>query len=233
MPALDVVRFGSDRLRVGPWRGDDRLAYVAPAPDRPPPSQDGVRHCLALLAGQGFRGAVTGALSVGQVRGFLEAGFEVRERLHLLVRGLHSLPAETDGPLRRARRTDRPGVLAVDTLAFPPFWRLDDSGLTDALTATPSTRFRVATPGPAIVGYAVAGRAGIRGYLQRLAVDPAHQGQGIGTALALDGLHWMRRRRCHQALVNTQEGNDAALALYERLGFHRQPGGLAVLEAVL
>jgi ribosomal protein S18 acetylase RimI-like enzyme len=31
-------------------------------------------------------------------------------------------------------------------------------------------------------------------------------------------------------VVNTQWGNDAALALYERLGFRRLPQGLAVLS---
>ena len=32
-------------------------------------------------------------------------------------------------------------------------------------------------------------------------------------------------------MVNTQESNTGALALYERVGFTRQPGGLAVLTA--
>jgi ribosomal protein S18 acetylase RimI-like enzyme len=32
-------------------------------------------------------------------------------------------------------------------------------------------------------------------------------------------------------VVNTQTSNEGALALYERLGFTRQPGGLAVLAA--
>jgi hypothetical protein len=31
-------------------------------------------------------------------------------------------------------------------------------------------------------------------------------------------------------MVNTQERNSSALALYEQLGFRRQPGGLAVLQ---
>jgi len=30
--------------------------------------------------------------------------------------------------------------------------------------------------------------------------------------------------------VNTQESNEGAVRLYERLGFDRQPGGLAVLR---
>jgi hypothetical protein len=40
----------------------------------------------------------------------------------------------------------------------------------------------------------------------------------------------MRRRGAARAVVNTQLGNEAALALYLRLGFRLQPGGLAVLS---
>jgi ribosomal protein S18 acetylase RimI-like enzyme len=49
----------------------------------------------------------------------------------------------------------------------------------------------------------------------------------------LDGLHWARRRAAVQVVVNTQESNEHALALYERLGFRRQAVGLAVLQAPL
>src|SRR3712207_7399153 len=41
-------------------------------------------------------------------------------------------------------------VLALDHLAFDPFWRLDDGALDDSLDATPVARFRVSTwPGEA------------------------------------------------------------------------------------
>jgi ribosomal protein S18 acetylase RimI-like enzyme len=123
-------------------------------------------------------------------------------------------------------------VLAVDAAAFPPFWQLDGAGLTEALAATPSSRHRVATA-PGVVGYAVWGRAGHRGYLQRLAVDPQHQGEGTGTALVADGLTWLRRRGASRVYVNTQEANQRALHLYERTGFRRQRDGLAVLRLEL
>ena len=81
---------------------------------------------------------------------------------------------------RKAAPRDIAEVLRVDTLAFPPFWRLDDAGLDDAIRATPHARFRVSTDGDDITGYAVTGRSARRGFLQRLAVDPAHQRRGIG-----------------------------------------------------
>jgi ribosomal protein S18 acetylase RimI-like enzyme len=204
-------------------------------PEHPAPSADFVRRCLAELASRGFSRVVTGALAPGEQPGFLAAGFEVHERLHLLAHDLDNLPpisAEV-ASLRRAKRRDRPDVLSVDGHAFPPFWRLDDRGLDEAIRATPRSRFRVAAPEHAIAGYAVIGRAGTRGYVQRLAVAPGVQRHGLGWALMVDGMHWLRRRGVERAVVNTQLGNDAALSLYERLGFTREAVGLSVLAAGL
>ena len=132
--------------------------------------------------------------------------------------------------MRRARRSDRAAALAVDARSFDPFWRLDPAGLDEAVDATPSSRFRVIDGPDGVVGYAVSGRAGARGFLQRLAVDPAVRGRGYGSALVVDGLRWMKRRGAARAMVNTQERNNDALRLYERLGFRpptRWPRGAA------
>ncbi len=77
------------------------------------------------------------------------------------------------------------------------------------------------------------GRAGTVSYLQRLAVRPDQQRRGMGSALVLDALHWAQRRGATSTLVNTQESNRSALALYEHLGFVREPDGLDVLELPL
>jgi ribosomal protein S18 acetylase RimI-like enzyme len=230
----DTVRWGAGRLRVGPWRGDASVAYLAPIGDGPAPTADAIRRACAALLGRGYREAVTAALGPVEARGFLAAGFEIHERLHLLARDLHDLPAAPLATLRRGRRTDRAAVLDVDARAFDRFWRLDHAGLDEALTATPTSRFRVGEAADgSVAGYAVTGRAGRRGFVQRLAVDPAHQGCGLGSALVLDGLTWLRRRNAGRVVVNTQEANEAALRLYERLGFRRQHDGLAVLKTRL
>jgi ribosomal protein S18 acetylase RimI-like enzyme len=229
------------RIRVGPWHGDERVGYLAPVGDGPAPGVTDVRSACDRLARGGYAEVVTAAIGPLEAQGFLLAGFEVHEKLHLLERDLHGLPEAPPATLRRARRRDRARVLAVDAAAFSDFWRLDDAGLDEALSATPASRFRVALTateaGPggvdAIGGYAVFGRAGRRGFLQRLAVDPAAQGAGLGRALVLDGLGWLRRRGVERVVVNTQEANQRALRLYEQLGFRRQAGGLAVLKKSL
>lgn len=228
MSGLRVVRWGTERLRVGPWRGNARLAYVAPMAETPPASSGVVRYCCSVLAEQGYVEVVTGALGAHEQRGFREAGFAVREELHLLSRPLADLPPVPDAPLHRGQRRHRADVLAIDASAFPPFWRLDQAGLDEAMAATRSARFRVAAR-DRVLGYAISGRSGTRGYLQRLAVDPAVEGRGLGRALIVDGLRWMRRRGASQVVVNTQVGNERALRLYQHLGFRLEPSGLAVL----
>jgi ribosomal protein S18 acetylase RimI-like enzyme len=240
----EVLEWGRERARAGPWRGDGQVAYLAPLPYDPPPSVDFVLRCLDQLARRGYAEVITSALAGAEQRPFLAVGFTPHEQLRFLAHDLGGVPIRAGaGPhhLRKAVPADWDSVLDVDAGSFSPFWRLDRGGLEEALSATPSTRFRVAvanhSPGdggrPRVVGYAITGRAGDQGYLQRLAVAADARRGGVGRALALDALRWLRRRAVHRAVVNTQFGNDAALALYLRLGFREEPSDLAVLHRSL
>ncbi len=238
----EVLEWGRERARAGPWRGDGHVAYLAPLPFDPPPSADFLRRCLDQLAGRGYGEVITSALAGAEQRPFLAVGFLPHEQLRFLAHDLTGVPLVAPGGrhrLRRATAVDWTSVLDVDAGSFSPFWRLDRGGLEEALAATPSTRFRVAVAPDAtrgnerVIGYAITGRAGDQGYLQRLAVAAAGRRAGVGRALALDGLRWLRRRGVHRAVVNTQFGNDAALALYLNVGFRVEPSDLAVLHRSL
>jgi ribosomal protein S18 acetylase RimI-like enzyme len=244
--------------RATPWRGRRDIAHLVLG-DRVPTDPSVVDACLHALQRAGYRAVVTSAVAPADALPFVDAGFDVRERLHLLQHDLDDLPPRgTEPRSRRAWRNDRDGVLALDDLAFDAFWRLGASGLREALHATPSVRFRVGdgrhgrpspkeTPlaastngggdsGNGLVGpvaYAITGRAGRQGYLQRVAVHPAGRRHGWGRALVLDALRWLRRHDTRRALVNTQWTNDAALALYESCGFRQLPVGLCVLDRSL
>jgi ribosomal protein S18 acetylase RimI-like enzyme len=211
------------------------MAMLGPVPGGPLARPEGVRRATFELRRAGWRRVVTPALSPIEQEAYFANGYVVRERLHLLERPVRLADArqrELPEGLRLVRSTpaDRADVLAVDHVAFDEFWRLDERGLLDAVAATPSARVRVARLTDRVVGYAVTGRAGRRGYLQRLAVDPDVRRLGLATALIADGARWLARCGARAMVVNTQERNAGALALYQARGFALQPGGLAVLE---
>lgn len=226
-----VVRWRGGWARLGPWRGSSDVAFVSVGAQRPPDG-DVVERALRTLAADGYTSVVTNALGPADAVAFVDAGFVARERLHLLAHDMFRLP-HTMLTTRRARRNDREAVLALDARAFDGFWRLDDEGLDDALHATPVTRFRVGGEEDRPVAYAIAGRAGPTGYLQRVAVDPSARREGWGRAVVADALQWLHRHRVDRTLVNTQSGNDTALHLYETCGFTRLPVGLCVMERAL
>lgn len=234
-----MIRWGDESARVGPWRADGSVALIVPVTAGAPLSEQFVRRCLHLLARQGYERVITGALSYREQPGFLAAGFDVYEQLHLLLLDhTRRLPPVPSGPrLRRALGRRRMGALELDALAFDPFWRLDSAGLEEALRATPGRRFRVVLGDRAgggrrpVIGYAICGASGTRGFVQRLAVAPAARRQGIGKRLLLDGLAWLRAQGAGQIAVNTQYGNSAALELYKNVGFREDPEGLSVLSA--
>ena len=227
----DMLRWPGGWARLGAWHGRSDVAYLAIGAQRPP-SQALVDQWLCTLRGRGYARVVTNALAPAETLPFVDAGFAVEERLHLLHHDLTDL-GEATVPGRRARIADRPAILAVDRRAFPPFWQLDEAGFEQAVQATPSARTRVIDDDGAVVAYAVTGRADRRGYLQRVAVDPAQQGHGLGRALVLDALRWLRRYRARSAVVNTQLDNEIALGLYRSCGFREQPSGLCVMGRAL
>lgn len=230
----DRRRFARRALHVASWRGHRDIALLTPAPDRQPPTAELVATEVDRLWDQGVTRILTGALHHHERAPFLSNGFVEHERLHLLRHDLQRpeplLPSSSTVRLHRARTRDLDTVLAIDRRAFDAFWTLDAAGLGDAIRATPSARYRVAgARRSGVDGYAVTGRAGDRGYLQRLAVDPDRQRQGTGRALVLDALGWLRRTGARTAVVNTQEHNTPALDLYRACGFRDEPTGLTVL----
>ncbi|MGH1502907.1 MAG: GNAT family N-acetyltransferase [Acidimicrobiales bacterium] len=230
LPRPWSASLGGSRLRVVPWQGDRHTALVGPARASRPPTSHDLAACLDRLEARGVRAAVTPALSPADARPFEAAGFGLRERLHLLSFDLSLDIPEPRHALVAGRPWHRRSVLRIDRAAFEDFWQFDTASLSEARRATPAHRYRVAVESRRPVGYAVTGRAGHRGYLQRLAVDPARFGEGIGSSLVHDCLLWLRRRRAAVAMVNTQERNERALDLYRRLGFESEPMGLVVLE---
>ena len=92
---------------------------------------------------------------------------------------------------------------------------------------------RVGRGDPRVSAYAITGRAGEYGYLQRVAVHPDARRRGWGSALVADALLWLWEHGTARVFVNTQLENRAALELYEASGFTLMPEGLLVLGGAL
>jgi len=80
-------------------------------------------------------------------------------------------------------------------------------------------------------GFAVVGYGSAISYLQRVAVHPDWQGQGIGRSLVRVSARKARASGAHVMLLNTQLDNACAIALYESEGFVRLPDPLALLRS--
>jgi ribosomal protein S18 acetylase RimI-like enzyme len=227
-----TLRFGDGWARIAPWRGGGKAAHLVVGPDAAiPPSV--VHRCVERARASGYDSLLTSAVSPAESGAFVDAGFSIRERLHLLALDLGGAPEPAALPLQKATRRDRAGVLALDDVSFDEFWRLGAVGLKDAIEATPASRFRVGRDGDRVIAYAITGAAGRYGYLQRVAVHPDTRSRGWGHALVADGLHWIWKHGADRVYVNTQLENERALALYRSFGFDVLPAGLCVLGRAL
>ena len=185
------------------------------------------------MQARSYKAVVTSALSQADSAPFVDAGFAVRERLHLLAHDLDQLPPPT-GSARRARRHDHSAILDLGATAFDGDWRLDHDRLVGAARATPVATLSCRTWRER-ADHRVRRDRPVR--TQR--VPPTHRRprrrrrRGFARTLIADALWWLRRRAVDRALVNTQLDNTAALSLYESCGFRRLPVGLCVLGRTL
>lgn len=125
--------------------------------------------------------------------------------------------------LRPALPLDTDAITALDHACFEAQWVKDERILGPAVAEGPL--FLVAELGTRIVGYAYATShfSGRLVHLVRIAVDPAHQGRGIGVRLLAEVVAFARQHGAYSVTLNTQAHNRHAQRLYEWFGF--QPTG--------
>jgi ribosomal protein S18 acetylase RimI-like enzyme len=122
-------------------------------------------------------------------------------------------------------------LLAIDAAAFTVFWRFDENGMKEALQATGNSDtlvIRDAEGGAA--GFAIVGYGTAVAYLQRVAVHPKWQGQGMGRSLLRAAARRARKNGAKIMLLNTQYDNNPAIRLYEDEGFSVLPEPLSLLR---
>ena len=78
---------------------------------------------------------------------------------------------------------------------------------------------RVATDGSTIVGAALCGHDGRRGYIYHLAVDPAYQGRQLGKRLVEECLAGLRRAGLERANILVAKDNPRGRDFWRRTGW--------------
>jgi len=219
------------RGRIGRWPYEPDVAHLVLLDHKMVPSTRHVEAWIDEARADGCRTIRTGALFPTSIEPFIQSGFETIDRLALLETRIREQPALADQRRTKPLRPRKLGDAAdIDRRAFAPPWGNDRAALADILRATPAHRARSMSVDRSMAAFAITGVAERVGYLQRLAVDPTRQREGLGRVLVADSLDWMRRRGATTAMVNTAFDNTAALALYESVGFRRRDDSLLILE---
>ena len=125
--------------------------------------------------------------------------------------------------IRPVRNGDRARVIALWEQVFP-----DDPAhnapplVFDAKLAVNDGLLFVATDGDEVVGTAMAGYDGHRGWLYAVAVLPRCRHRGVGTALVRHAVCALRSMGCPKVNLQVRTTNAAVVAFYESLGFETE-----------
>lgn len=182
--------------------------------------------CCEVLCRLGVPSVLSPPLPPQRCGTWIRAGFATYLDLALLRLDLeHPLPAPSHDI---GVSDDIAAAAAVDAAAFDDFWAFDRGGLEDALASSRSSEMLAV--GSPMAGFAIVGYNRSLSYLHRVAVHPAHQGVGLGTALVTEAASRARRRGARVMFLNTQQDNDTSLRVYTALGFEVVPEGLTLLR---
>ena len=125
--------------------------------------------------------------------------------------------------IRPCTTRDRAGVIALWERVFP-----DDpphnapAKVFDAKLAVRDDMLFIAMDADRVVGTAMAGYDGHRGWLYTVAVSPEHRRRGIGTELVRHAVDALRAVGCIKVNLQIRATNAAVRGFYESFGFEAE-----------
>ena len=127
--------------------------------------------------------------------------------------------------IREYRTGDYESVLALWAgagLPFKPEGR-DRRKIVDFQVRQPNVIFLVAESEGRLVGTVLATNDGRKGWINRLAVDPAYRRRGIGSSLVREAEIRLEALGMDVLACLIEEGNDASVRTFEILGYEHHP----------
>jgi ribosomal protein S18 acetylase RimI-like enzyme len=122
--------------------------------------------------------------------------------------------------IRPYLESDEASVVKLWREVFPdsPAWNRPETDIQRKLSVQREL-FLVATVGTQLVGSAMAGYDGHRGWVYYVAVSPRYRRQGIGTALMQNVEERLARLGCPKLNLQVRASNEEVVAFYKRLGY--------------
>ncbi len=119
--------------------------------------------------------------------------------------------------IRPVAESDLASLATMEAKAFVPLWRHSARAL--QLARSQAASFDVVEVAGELVGFQLSTRSRHGVHLARMTIDPAWQGQGIGSVLLTHALRGYHRRGLYRVTLNTQIDNIASQRLYRKFGF--------------
>jgi ribosomal protein S18 acetylase RimI-like enzyme len=223
-PEPVVLRQGWSRAVARPWNEESSAGALRLERG----NSRFLRSCADWLIDREMDEIFSPALFPRFDRVWREAGFVCTARLRLFESDLKTAAKTPDLEVGQIK-PDWADLALIDRAAFPPRWYLGRLGLAESFAATPRAGVLAVHQLGVPVGFSIVGLATGLAYLQRLAVDPKHQGGGIGRSLVRASVGWAAARGARTMLLNTQTDNDPAAGLYAAEGFVEVLEGLEVM----
>jgi len=122
--------------------------------------------------------------------------------------------------IRSYLESDEAAVVALWREVFPdaPAWNQPEADIRRKLVVQREL-FLVAVLDSEVVGTAMAGYDGHRGWVYYVVVSPGHRRQGIGTALMRGVERRLARLGCPKINLQVRAANDEVVAFYRKLGY--------------
>lgn len=216
-----------EHLLIGSWRNRREISSIEEI--------SAVRHLPALVEQAIAQCNLHGdelllALELESHRGrsrFERAGLEQLEEVITYEIDTMRVPVLQEHGLRatQAYREDNAlllQLLALDNAAFPWLWRNSLEEFWEYL-GSPGVQVLAIHDRNTLAAYIGVTAFEGWGHIDRVAVQPERQGEGLGAVAVALGLDMLRRGGARRVGLSTQRSNVRSQRLYERLGFQRTP----------